>query len=61
VATSVKELGLVDTEGDRGLAKALVAGGAARGLGDDGGARGPWAGRGLVAPSRDMNKNLLLP
>jgi hypothetical protein len=45
VATCVKELGLVDAEGDRGLAEASVAGSAARGLGAGGGARGPWAGR----------------
>jgi hypothetical protein len=30
VATSVKKLGLVDAEGDRGLAEAPIAGGAAR-------------------------------
>jgi hypothetical protein len=47
VATSMKELGLVDAEGDWGLAEATVAGGAARGLGASCGARRPWAGRGL--------------
>jgi hypothetical protein len=46
VATSLKKLGLVDAEGDRGLAEVPVAGGAARGLGAGSGARGPWAGRG---------------
>jgi hypothetical protein len=47
VVTSIKELGLVDAEGDRGLVVAPVAGSAARELGAASGARGPWAGRGL--------------
>jgi hypothetical protein len=55
VATSVKELRLVDTEGDRGLAEAPVSGGAARGLGlaaaaqgDHGLAEAPVAGGGTM-------------
>jgi hypothetical protein len=44
----------VDAKGDRGLAEALVAGGAAMGLGSGGGARGPWAGRGPVAGGGTM-------
>jgi hypothetical protein len=48
-ATSVKELDLVDAEGDRGLVEVPVADGAARGLRPGSGARGPWAGKGPVS------------
>jgi hypothetical protein len=54
VATSVKELELVDAEGDRGLVEVPVADGAARGLRPGGGARGPWAGKGPVAGGGTM-------
>jgi hypothetical protein len=67
----VKELGLVDAEGDRRLVEAPVAGGDTRGLGlavaqgdrglvkahvAGGGTMGTWAGGGAIHIYRDSKK-----